>query len=244
MLCENPDGEFRRNVERMKQAEQAMTEHVYNERLKRAQNTRSYKVQDFQPGDLVFVWRVQTRGPARGPAVSARTGGFTGPCRALATETRRTEDGQFRPGSCVWVIRGSRLIKAHPKQLRKASVREELVEELANPVELPWTITKLTEDLGERQYDDVTEEIPDEMEWEQARDEERSAPFRRVRRKRQVPECPRPSVEVEGGEERDQFGHLVVTEHAEMFRDHYAESFWGGGRDPHSHIPSECEAHD
>lgn len=65
MLCENPDGEFRRNVERMKQAEQAMTEHVYNERLKRAQNTRSYKVQDFQPGDLVFVWRVQTRGPAR-----------------------------------------------------------------------------------------------------------------------------------------------------------------------------------
>ena len=133
---------------------------------------------------------------------------------------------------------GSRLIKAHPKQLRKASVREELVEELANPVELPWTTTKLTEDLGERQYDDVSEEIPDEMELEQARDEERSAPFRRVRRKRQVPECPRPSVEV------DQFGHLVVTEHAEMFRDHYAESFWGGGRDPHSHIPSGCEAHD
>ena len=48
----NPDEEFRRNIERMKQAEQAMTEHVYNERLKRAQNTRSYKVQDFQPGDL------------------------------------------------------------------------------------------------------------------------------------------------------------------------------------------------
>ena len=66
---------------------------------KRAQNTRSYKVQAFQPGDLVFVWRIQTRGPA----ASARTGGFTGPCRALATETRRTEDGQFRPGSCAWV---------------------------------------------------------------------------------------------------------------------------------------------
>ena len=66
---------------------------------KRTQNTRSYKVQVFQPGDQVFVWRIQTRGPA----ASARTGGFMGPCRALATETRRTEDGQFRPGSCAWV---------------------------------------------------------------------------------------------------------------------------------------------
>ena len=58
-------------------------------------------------------------------------------------------------------------------------------------------------------------------------DEERSAPFRRVRRKRQVPECPRPSVEQEGGEERDQFGHLITQELQETFQDHYAKSFWG-----------------
>ena len=139
VLCENPQGEFQRNNERMKVAEQAMSEHVYNERLKRAQNTRSDRVQQFLPGDLVFVWRIQTRGPA----ASARTGGYTGPCRVLATETRITEDEQLRPGSIVWLVRGSRLIKANSRQLRHASTREEYVEHLANPIQLPWTMTKL-----------------------------------------------------------------------------------------------------
>ena len=93
VLCENPQGEFQHNMDRMRAAEQAHTEFVYDDRIKRAQNSRSYKVQNFMPGDLVFVWRIQTRGPA----ASARTGGFTGPCRVLATETRLTESGNYRP---------------------------------------------------------------------------------------------------------------------------------------------------
>ena len=70
VLCENPQGEFQRNMERMRATEQAHTAFVYDDRIKRAQNSRSYRVQTFMPGDLVFVWRIQTRGPA----ASARTG--------------------------------------------------------------------------------------------------------------------------------------------------------------------------
>lgn len=121
VLCENGDGDFRRNIERMKTAEQSFSEWTAQERIKRARNTRPYKPQMYSPGDLVYIWRVQTRGPA----ASARSGGFTGPARVLALETRLTDDGQYRPGSVVWLIRGSRLIKAVPQQLRRASVREE-----------------------------------------------------------------------------------------------------------------------
>ena len=113
VLCENPDGDFRRNVERMKRAEQAMTEFVATERLKKAKHTRSHKLEILAPGDLVFVWRVQVPA-ARGPAAASRRGGFTGPCRVLATETKLTDEGNYRPGSVAWLIRGSRLIKACP----------------------------------------------------------------------------------------------------------------------------------
>jgi hypothetical protein len=148
VLCENPDGDFRRNVERMKRAEQAMTEFVATERLKRAKHTRSHKLEILAPGDLVFVWRVQVPAGTRGPAAASRRGGFRGPCRVLATETKLTDEGNYRPGSVVWLIRGSRLIKACPAQLRRASVREEYMEEITNPPDLPWTMPKLTEDLG------------------------------------------------------------------------------------------------
>ena len=67
VLFENPDGDFRRNVERMKRAEQAMTEFVATERLKRAKSTRSHKLEILSPGDLVFVWRVQVPAGTRGP---------------------------------------------------------------------------------------------------------------------------------------------------------------------------------
>ena len=71
----------------MKRAEQAMTEFVATERLKRAKHTRSHKLEMFAPGDLVFVRRVQVPAGTRGPAAASRQGGFTGPCRVLATET-------------------------------------------------------------------------------------------------------------------------------------------------------------
>ena len=187
MLCENSDGEFHRNLERMKLAEQAFTEWVFDERMRRANNTRSYKQVVYSPGDMVYVWRVQTRGPS----ASARSGGFTGPARVLALETRLDENGHYRPGSVVWLVRGSRLIKASPQQLRRASVREQCLEEINNPPDLPWTTTKLAEALGPRQYEDVTDEIPTEMEFEEGLDEE-SRPLKRLRSKRPAPEFPAP----------------------------------------------------
>ena len=220
VLCENASGEFQRNVKRMKTAEQALSEFVHNDRLNRAKNTRCYKPEMFSPGDLVFVWRVQNRGSAS----SGRTGGFTGPARVLATETRVTEEGTYRPGSTVWLIRGSRLIKANPRQLRRASVREELTEELVNPPNLPWTTTTLAEGLGERQYDDVTDDVPEDMEFEQGVDEE-TIPLRRVRRKKHVPpnHLPVPSQETdEPGE--PMFGHFVGNENGNP--SFYAECFW------------------
>ena len=187
-LCENGEGDFQRNVERMRCAEQAMAEWVAQDRISRAKNTRSYKVEPYVPGDLVYVWRVQTRGPAN----TARAGGFTGPARVLALETRLTDDGNYRPGSIVWVVRGSRLIKTCPEQLRKASTREECIENLVNPPKLPWTFTKLTEDVGRHYFEDATHELPDRNELQQAIDEETIRPFKRVRRKSHVPECPPP----------------------------------------------------
>ena len=226
-LCENSEGEFQRNIHRMTTAEHAMTEWIADERLRRAANTRSYKLEQYQPGDLVYVWRIQTRGPAS----SARTGGFTGPARVLALETKLNEDNTYRPGSVVWLTRGSRLIKACPQQLRRASVREEALELLTNPPDLPWTFTKLTEDLSKHYYEDVTGDVPELPEFERAVDEETIRPYKRIRHKAYVPECPpptRPSVD----EDDDMlFVHeqgLVVdmdttplTEHAMS-----AEVFW------------------
>ena len=188
VLCENSDGEFHRNLERMKVAEQAFTEWVYDERIKRALNSRTYKDEVFSPGDMVFVWRVQ--GNTRGPANSARTGGFTGPARILALETRLTESGEYHPSSVIWVVRGNRLLKTSPQQLRRASAREQCIEELRNPPNLPWTFTRLLEDVGPRQYEDVTEEVPDPQEWEQAVDEETIRPNKRLRGKQWVPDHP------------------------------------------------------
>ena len=185
-LCENSDGEFQRNLERMKVAEQAFTEWVYDDRVKRARNSRAQRQAVYSPGDMVYVWRVQTRGPA----ASARSGGFTGPARILALETRLDDEGNYRPGSVVWLVRGSRLIKAAPQQLRRASVREQCLEEIQNPPNLPWTTTKLAEALGPRQYEDVTDDIPTEMEWEQGQDEETQTERKRVTGKRRAPEYP------------------------------------------------------
>ena len=65
------------------------------------------------------------------------------------------------------------------------------------------------------------------MELEQGLDEEQARPLRRVRRRRHVEECPRPSKEAEGGDEVDQFGHVVDDHVGKGFGDLYAECFWG-----------------
>ena len=52
VLCENSQGEIHKNWKRMQQAEQAFTEHVYQERLSRAKNSRNYALKDF------YSWRL------------------------------------------------------------------------------------------------------------------------------------------------------------------------------------------
>ena len=66
VLVDDPQGEFGRTMEVMREAEKAMTDYVYNDRLRRAQNTRPHQVQNYQPGDLVFVWRIQNNNGNRG----------------------------------------------------------------------------------------------------------------------------------------------------------------------------------
>ena len=226
VLCENSEGEFHRNMNRMKVAEQAFSEWVFQERMSRAKNTRSYRLQEFFPGDLVYVWRVQN--------VNPRGGGFTGPGRVLAVETRKDEDGNWRPGSVVWVTRGSRLLKAAPQQVRRATVREQCLEELNVEPNLPWTMTKLTEDLYNHQFEDVTDEIPDDMEFEQGLDEEQvPQPRHRVRQKRTVEECPMPArtarklgVEVPDGRNIAVPDQDVDVDLDVNLDDDYAECFW------------------
>ena len=174
---------------------------------------------------MVYVWRVQDK--KTGP----KKGSFTGPARVLAVETRQNEDGSFRPGSVVWVVRGNRLLKTCPQQLRKASVREQCFEELRQPVDLPWTVTKLTDGLGKQDFEDITDESPDALEFEKGVDEETGRPPMRVHGKRTVPECPM-SKEVrrkidERERKRKQLDEQDVNKETEDDDELYAECFWG-----------------
>ncbi|CAE7237210.1 RE1 [Symbiodinium pilosum] len=117
-------------------------------------------------GDLVFYWGRQVAGREKERGFSI--GSFVGPARVLAVETRSDEAGNLRPGSCVWLHRAGRLIKAAPEQLRAASEREHAIEELRGPVEIPWTISSLATHSHAKTYDDITGDVPTDMEWEEA----------------------------------------------------------------------------
>ncbi|CAE7348582.1 RE1 [Symbiodinium sp. KB8] len=133
------------------------------------------------PGDLVFFWRSQGGGQGR-TQPGNKHGSFLGPARVLACETRRDSDGNARPGSAIWCVRGRRLLKCSPEQLRHASEREELVEALTEGAEAtPWTYTKVAEEIGGSQYDDISSEQPSTEEWQRAQDIEQEAPPTRHR---------------------------------------------------------------
>ena len=107
----------------------------------------------------------------QGNGTGLRRGAYAGPARILAMESK-FRDGKIMPGSAVWLIRGLRLVKVTVEQIRPATERETLVHELSQrQPELPWTITKLAEELGPHDYDDVTKDgapgplqDPDEVE--------------------------------------------------------------------------------
>ena len=197
LLMENATGEFRRDVERRASAEKAHAEWHAQQRLLRAQHSRPRRVLDYKPGELVYFWRCQESNKHR-RAPGGKHGRFLGPARVLATETRKDQDGHLRPGSAVWCVRGRQLIKCCPEQLRHASEREEIIEELSVEDRTPWTFTKVAEEIGGNQYEDCTE-VPEAMEWERAQDPLEEAPPTRRRLHGKRPAPPSRNIEDEEG---------------------------------------------
>ena len=160
------DGGFQETIKAMGIAEKSFIEFQVKSRLARAEAAGQRPLKSFHPGDLVFFWRKQV--PGGGDKGFSWNGQFVGPARVLAVETRQDADGKLRPGSCVWLHRGGRLIKAAPEQLRPASSREVAIEQLKGPVEIPWTITSLATHPHRKTYQDITQDIPTDMQWEEA----------------------------------------------------------------------------
>ena len=158
------DGGFKEDFRVRCAADKAFADEQARRRLERAARMGYRRAQYFVPGELVYYWRRQVQPKDR---TSFRAGTFLGPARVLATESR-IEQGEVRPGSIVWLHCGGRLMKTAPEQLRRASLHEQEIEELKGPVELPWTFTALATDPRRRTYTDLTTELPDDDEWEDA----------------------------------------------------------------------------
>ena len=184
------DGGFGQNIRAICMAEKAFIEEQARQRVQRALAMGHRKTSVYAPGDLVYYWRKQQAGKTHQNIPKGR---FLGPARVLATESRQEGDGRVRPASIIWIHRGGRLLRAAPEQLRHASPRETLMEELNGPVEIPWTMTALATSPNRRTYHDISHEVPDEEEWEEAAehpvesvDPNLEAPRFRLREKRSL----------------------------------------------------------
>ena len=224
LLVENPSGELSRSIERQRTAEQALSEWQAKQRLSRAEHSRGRRILDFVPGELVFFWRSQVSGQSRREP-GDRHGQFLGPARILATETKRDEQGHLMPSSSVWLVRGRSLIKCAAEQVRRASAREELIESLNQTDPVPWTYTRVAEQIGGSKYQDITESVP-EQEWARAQDAEQEVQptRRRIAQKR-------PQSEVQGPTTYDRAREDQATDY-EPGQDH------GRGRGPPTQRPS------
>ena len=183
LIVESACEEFEKSARLRAEAEKAHAQWHTEQRISRALNSRTKQVHDYRPGDLIYFWRSQESGQSRRKPGS-KQGRYLGPARVLATETRRESDGTLRPGSAVWCVRGRALLKCCPEQLRHASAREELLEGLAREhghEETPWTFTKVAEEIGGNQYEDVSMEKPSEEERRRAQDVTRETPPTRYR---------------------------------------------------------------
>ena len=161
LLMENATGEFNRNLQRMKAAEQAFLDWTAQQRISRASHSKGRTLIDYQPGDLVYIWRQQVSGQT-----TAKGGAFVGPARVLALEHHISKDGTRKPGSSVWCVRGRRLWKCSMEQLRMASEKEVLLHELYSSQPESWDFHRIAEQLGGNEYLDLSKEVPTDMEWE------------------------------------------------------------------------------
>lgn len=162
------DGGFAENIKAMSLAEQSFAQYQAEARLARATAAGSRPMKSFCPGDLVYYWRRQVPVGEGSRGGFSWSGQFVGPARVLAVETREDETGKLRPGSCVWLHRAGRLIRAAPEQLRPASEREVAIESLRGPVEIPWTITSLATHPTRKTYVDVSNDLPTHEEYVEA----------------------------------------------------------------------------
>eukprot|EP00435_Cladocopium_sp_Y103_P052568 s378_g16.t1 len=159
------DGGFAENIKAMSIAEQSFAQYQAEARLARATAAGSRPMKSFCPGDLVYYWRRQVPLNEGTRGGFSWSGQFVGPARVLAVETKEDEAGKLRPGSCVWLHRAGRLIRAAPEQLRPASDREIAMESLKGPVEIPWTITSLATHPTRKTYVDVSSDLPTQEEY-------------------------------------------------------------------------------
>ena len=184
-ILNKPVEEFQKEAERRAVAEKALSDWQAQQRVKRALNSRTRPQCNYLPGDLVFFWRSQEAGKSnRHPGTNH--GRFLGPARILAMESRQGSSGESRPGNAIWLVRGRRLLKCSREQLRPASHREEVVESLTPEGQAPWTFSRVAQEVGGSQYEDISQEIPSAAEWERAQDimEEVPPVTNRVRGKR------------------------------------------------------------
>ena len=159
-LLHHPDNAMHRSEELRRLSEKAFVDWQYAEKLSRARNSKARNYNWYMPGDLVFFWRLQGKG-RQSNSSGIKKGAYAGPARILAMETREKE-GKIQPGSAVWLVRGMRLIKVAVEQLRPASEKEILQHELSSPpTSGPWTMTRLVEQLGPHDYDDLSTHRPD-----------------------------------------------------------------------------------
>ena len=203
LQVENADGEFERNVQRQSAAEKAFSDWQAHQRLLRAAHSRARPVRDYLPGELVYFWRTQESGKHK-TAPGTHKGRFLGPARVLATETKRDAQGQLRPGSAIWLVRGRQLIKCAPEHLRHASPREELIESLTSQEQrVPWTFHRVAQEIGGNQYEDLSQQaIPSAGEWRRAQDPTQEEQPVRYRMSQKRPPPPPEGDHQEEAEER------------------------------------------
>ena len=168
-ILNKPLQEFQKEAERRAVAEKGLADWQAQQRVKRALNSRTRPQCNYLPGDLVYFWRTQEAGKSnRHPGTNH--GRFLGPARILAMESRQGVAGEARPGNAIWVVRGRRLLKCSREQLRPASSREETLESLTPEGQAPWTFSRVAQQIGGSQYEDISQEVPNDQEWQRAQD--------------------------------------------------------------------------
>ncbi|CAE7244002.1 RE1, partial [Symbiodinium sp. CCMP2456] len=205
-ILNSPVEDFRREAELRAAAEKALAEWNAQQRIQRALNSRSRPDCVYQPGDLVYFWRTQESNKSK-KQPGTNQGRFLGPARVLAMETRQDAEGQRRPAHAIWCVRGRSLIKCSPEQLRPASQREELVEALTDQTSTPWTFTRLVEEVGGNQYQDVSAEVPSAEEWARAQD-----PRQEIQPARHRITTKRPATDVSQGDPEMDEGQEVAID--------------------------------